>query len=132
MTTTTRPPREGCRMKTLIGNLTHDPNLRYSAKGEPWTTCGLAVNGDEESRFYDLVTFGSTAMRLARLPKGALVSVVGKVETTAWTDHVGRARTGRRMVAQDLADAPVPEDPAMDMVRTILRAPDPFAVRGAR
>jgi single-strand DNA-binding protein len=71
---------------TLVGNLTRDPELRYSAGGAPVLSLGLAVNrrkkvGDdweEETSFFNAVCFGSLAENLAAtVSKGNRVLLVG-------------------------------------------------------
>ena len=98
---------------TLAGNLTRDPELRFSTKGTAWCTAGLAVNrrrrlddgGYEElpPEFYELVCFGDLAERVAEcLAKGDRVVVTGRVETETWTGHDGTERTTRKLVADDV------------------------------
>ena len=60
---------------TRVGNLTRDPELRYSAKGAAWATTALAVDrrkrcddGTWEEmvpEFYDMVCFGDLAENVA-------------------------------------------------------------------
>ena len=64
---------------TRIGNLTRDPELRYSAKGAAWVTTALAVDrrvrndggrvgGHVPPSILDLVCFGGLAEDMASLP----------------------------------------------------------------
>ena len=98
---------------TLAGNLTRDPELRFSTKGTAWCTAGLAVNrrrrlddgGYEElpPEFYELVCFGDLAERVAEcLAKGDRVVVTGRVETETWTGHDGAERTTTKLLADDV------------------------------
>jgi single-strand DNA-binding protein len=98
---------------TRIGNLTKDPELRYSAKGKAWTTAALAVDRrkrcedgtweDLDPAFYDLVCFGDLAENVAEcLARGDRVVVYGKVEETNWTGRDDVDRTGQKLVADDI------------------------------
>lgn len=109
-TTTVNPAK--VRYRTLAGNLTRDLELRYSAKGAPWCTCGLAVTprvrgdddawADGETVFYDLVCFGDLAEHVADLAKGTRVIAYGKLETEEWTGKDGTERTTEKLVADEV------------------------------
>jgi len=91
----------------LVGNLTGDPELRYSAAGNPWVKCRLSVqpyvpNAVEkpEPVFYDLVCFGTLAENVATTcRKGDRVTVSGRVEDDKWTGRDGTERVTQRIVA---------------------------------
>ncbi len=113
MTTMTGEAPARAIYRTLCGNLTRDPELRFSSKGVAWTTCGLAVNprkrlGDgsyEElpAEFYDLVCFGDTAEHVAEcLTKGDRVLAFGRVEEDSWTAKDGTERTTTKLVCDEL------------------------------
>jgi len=109
-TTETRPTPS----KTAqIGNLTRVPDLRFSAKGTAWATCGLAVShrfrdeaGDwheAEPTFYEIVAFGDLAEHFAESAvKGSRVVVCGRVEEDTWTAKDGTERTGLKLLADDI------------------------------
>ena len=110
-TTTEAPPK--VHYRTLVGNLTRDPELRFSAKGTPWATSGLAVNrrkrlddGTYEelpTEFYELVAFGDTAEHLTEaLAKGDRVIAFGRVETDEWTTRDGELRTTIKLVCDEV------------------------------
>ena len=112
MTTTTEAP-ERVRYRTLCGNLTRDPELRFSSKGVAWATCGLAVNrrrrlddGTYEelaAEFYELLTFGDTAEHLAEsLAKGDRVLAFGRIEDDTWTGRDGEERTTTKLVCDEV------------------------------
>ena len=101
------------RVTTLAGNLTRDPELRFSTKGTAWCTAGLAVtrrrrldNGSYEElspEFYEVVCFGDLAEHVAEcLSKGDRVVVTGRVETETWTGHDGTERATTKLLADDL------------------------------
>ena len=80
----------------LVGNLTRDPELRYTPKGTAVAKIGLAVNrtwrneaGEtkEEVTFVDVDVFGRTAENVGQyLRKGSQVYVEGSLRTRKWTD----------------------------------------------
>ena len=77
----------------LIGNLTKDPDVRYTPTGTPVTTLRLAVTtkskqGDEfkdETLFIDSVVFGRQAENCGQyLSKGSPVLVEGRLRERSW------------------------------------------------
>jgi len=76
-----------------VGNVTNDPELRFSQSGTPLAKFGLAwrpyaPKGEPEAEtvFYEVVSFGSLAEHIAEcLHKGDRVCVVGKDELNRWT-----------------------------------------------
>jgi len=90
---------------SLIGNLTRDPELRYTPQGTAVCTFGLATNrqwktdsGDkkEEAEFHRIVSWNKLAELCAQLlSKGRKVYVEGRLQTRTWTgkDEVQRTTT---------------------------------------
>lgn len=80
----------------LIGNLTRDPELRYTPKGSAVAKCGLAINrtwkneaGEkkEEATFIDFEAWGHTAEALAKFcKKGKSIYVGGRLQLDVWED----------------------------------------------
>lgn len=80
----------------LIGNLTRDPELRYTPKGTAVAKLGLAVNrtwrtetGEtkEEVTFVDVDVFGRTAENVGQyLRKGSPLMVEGRLKLDTWDD----------------------------------------------
>lgn len=78
----------------LIGNLTRDPELRYTPNGTAVVSFGIAVNrvfrdssGEkkEETCFVRVVTFGKQAESCNQyLTKGRLVFVEGRLQNRSW------------------------------------------------
>jgi len=91
-----------------VGNLTRDPELRFSATGTPFTRFGLAYRPwtrkgepEAETTFYEVVSFGSLAEHVAEsLRKGQRVVVVGRGELDTWSDDNGTERTTKKIVAE--------------------------------
>jgi single-strand DNA-binding protein len=113
MTTTPTDAPAKVRYRTLVGNVTREPELRFSAKGTPWCTTGLAVNRrkrlddgtyeDLPAEFFELVCFGDLAEHIAEsLGKGDRVVTFGRLETDEWTAKNGEQRTTEKLVADDI------------------------------
>lgn len=92
----------------LIGNLTKDPELRYTPQGTPVASFRIAVNSrykqGEESReealFIDVVTFGKQAETCSQyLNKGKSVLVEGRLQERKWESD-GQQRSKVEVVAQ--------------------------------
>lgn len=92
----------------LIGNLTKDPELRYTPQGTPVASFRIAVNAryrqGEESRedtlFIDIVTFGKQAETCSQyLSKGKSVLVEGRLQERRWESE-GQQRSKFEVVAQ--------------------------------
>ena len=88
----------------LIGNLTRDPELRYTPKGVAIAKIGLAVNrtwktetGEqkEEVTFIDVDAFGRQAETLAQyVKKGSPLMVEGRLKLDQWDDkQTGQKRS---------------------------------------
>ena len=93
----------------VTGNLTRDPELRYTPKGVAVANVGLASNrkyrqGDEikdEACFIDVTVFGSTAEAVAKhLDKGRKVLVEGRLRFHSWENEVGQKRSKLDVIAE--------------------------------
>lgn len=115
----------------LIGNLTRDPEMRYTPDGQAVTSFGVATNrrwtsksGEqkEDTEFHNIVAWGKLAELCSQLmKKGRKVYLEGRLQTRSWEgkDGVTRQRTEivlADMVLLDAKGAPVeegtPEQPA--------------------
>jgi len=92
----------------LIGNLTKDPELRYTPQGTPVTNLRIAVNtrfgqGDsakEETLFIGVVVLGKAAETCNQyLSKGRPVLVEGRLKESKWESE-GQQRSRFEVVAQ--------------------------------
>jgi len=92
----------------LIGNLTKDPELRYTPSGTAVATFGLAVNhrykqGDElkdDVCFVDVVVFGKQAENVGQyLSKGKGIIVDGRLQQRRWETEEGQKRSKHEVVA---------------------------------
>ncbi len=97
---------------TLIGNLTRDPELRYTPTGAAVCTIGLATNrtwvtdaGEkkEETEFHRVVAWNKLAELCSQLlAKGRKVYVEGRLRTSAWQAQDGSQRTSTEIVIEDM------------------------------
>ncbi|MFQ5507719.1 MAG: single-stranded DNA-binding protein [Leptospirillia bacterium] len=103
----------------LIGNLTRDPELRYTPSGTAVTTLSLAVNHryrqGEENRedvcFIDVVVFGKQAESCSQyLTKGGGVIVDGRLSQRRWEADDGTKRSKHEVVAQNVRFMPRRQD----------------------
>ena len=99
----------------LIGNLTRDPEMRYTPSGTAVATLSLAVNHrfrqGEEMRedvcFIDVVVFGRQAETASQyLQKGGGVIVDGRLSQRRWEAEDGSKRSKHEVVAQNLRFMP--------------------------
>jgi len=99
----------------LIGNLTKNPELRYTPNGTPVTSFGLAVNRryrqaddlKEEVCYIDIVVFGKQAEHCGQyLSKGNGVIVDGRLQQRRWETEDGQKRSKHEVVAQTVTFLP--------------------------
>ena len=97
----------------LIGNLTRDPELRYTPQGTPVCTFGLATNRswtsgeggerNEETEFHRLVAWSKLAEICGQLlKKGRKVYVEGRLQTREWTGQDGQKRNVTEIVMDNM------------------------------
>ena len=97
---------------TLIGNLTRDPELRYTPQGTAVCTFGVATNrewkteaGDkkEDVEFHRIVAWNKLAEICAQLlSKGRKVYVEGRLQTRKWAGQDEVERTTTEIVISDM------------------------------
>jgi len=92
----------------LLGNLTRDPDLRYTPAGMPICEFPIAVHHryrlneelKEEVCFIDVVAFGRIGERSKNyLRKGAQVLVDGRLSQRRWETAEGKQRSKYEVVA---------------------------------
>lgn len=90
---------------SIIGNLTRDPELRYTPSGKAVTDINVAVNsgyGDKkETVFLDVTVWDKTAENVCEyLAKGRQVAVTGRLVQDNWEDReTGQKRSKIKLVA---------------------------------
>lgn len=99
----------------LIGNLTRNPELRYTPSGTPVANFGLAVNRrfrqaddqKEEVCYVDIVVFGKQAEHCGQyLSKGDGAIVDGRLQQRRWETEDGQRRSKHEVVAQSVTFLP--------------------------
>jgi single-strand DNA-binding protein len=96
----------------LIGNLTRDPELRYTPQGTAVCTFGLATNRSwvtdsgekrEEADFHRLVAWNKLAELCSQLlAKGRKIYVEGRLSTRSWTGQDGAQKSVTEIVINDM------------------------------
>jgi single-strand DNA-binding protein len=94
----------------VIGNLTRDPEMKYSPKGVAVTRFGVATNAGKERKpeFHNVVVFGQEgkdgiAGSCAQyLKKGSKVCVVGEHQTQEYEAQDGSKRRSCQIVARQV------------------------------
>lgn len=96
----------------LIGNLTRDPELRYTPQGTAVCTFGLATNRSwttetndkrEETEFHRIVAWNKLAELCSQLLfKGRKVYVEGRLQTRTWTAQDGSQRQATEVVIEEM------------------------------
>jgi len=98
---------------TLVGNVTRDPELRFTNTGQPTATFGLAVNRrwqnrqtqewEEQTSFFDIVCWREMAENVSEsLTRGARVVVCGRLEQRSWETPDGDRRSKVEVVADEV------------------------------
>lgn len=96
----------------LIGNLTRDPELRYTPQGTAVCTFGLATNRNwttdtgekkEEAEYHKIVAWNKLGELCSQLlTKGRKVYVEGRLSTRNWTAQDGSQKTTVEIVIDDM------------------------------
>ena len=94
---------------TVVGNVTRDPELRFTPGGAPVASFGLAWNrkdqNDEEVvSFFDITCWRSLAENVAEsITKGQRVIVYGRLDYRSWENQEGERRSKVEIIADDVA-----------------------------
>ncbi|HSW90155.1 MAG TPA: single-stranded DNA-binding protein [Patescibacteria group bacterium] len=101
-------------MVQLIGNLTRDPELRFTPNGSAVCTIGLATNRSwttqdgggqrqEETTYHRIVVWGKLAEICGQLlKKGAKAYVAGRLQNRKWTNKEGQEKETTEIVADNV------------------------------
>ena len=96
-------------VRQVVGNVTRDPELRYTASGIPVAEFGVAWNtkdkaGNESVSFFDVTCWRDLAEHVAEsLRKGHRVIVHGRLDQNTWETKEGDKRSKVRVMAEDVA-----------------------------
>lgn len=94
----------------LMGNLTRDPEIRYTPKGQAVTDIGLAINRRykvenetrEEVTFVDVTFWGKSAEIIGQyMKKGRPLYVEGRLQLDSWDDKQTGQKKSRLKVIGD-------------------------------
>ena len=99
---------------TLVGNVTRDPELRFTPSGQAVASFGLAVNRrwqdrgsgqwQEQTSFFDVKCWAQMAENVSEsLARGARVVVSGRLEQRSWETEQGDKRSKVEVVADEIA-----------------------------
>jgi single-strand DNA-binding protein len=96
---------------TLVGNLTRDPELRFTQSGQAVASFGIAVsrryqqNGEwqEKTSFFNVTAWGQLGENAASsLQKGARIIVTGRLEQRDYETRDGEKRSAIDVVADEI------------------------------
>lgn len=99
---------------TVVGNLTRDPELRFTPNGTAVSSFGIAVNKRIQNKesgewtssadFFNVVTWFKLAENCAEsLSKGDRVLISGRLSQDTWDDKDGQKRSSYRIIANIVA-----------------------------
>jgi single-strand DNA-binding protein len=98
---------------TIVGNLTRDPEIRYTASGQANARLGMAVSRrwqnrqtqewEERTSFFNVVAWGDMAENISdTLGKGTRVIVNGRLEQRSWETDQGEKRSVVEVIADEI------------------------------
>jgi single-strand DNA-binding protein len=98
---------------TLVGNVTRDPELRFTPTGQATATFGLAVNRrwqnrqtqewEEQTSFFDIVCWREMAENVGEsITRGSRIIVSGRLEQRSWETQDGEKRSRVEVIADEL------------------------------
>jgi single-strand DNA-binding protein len=98
---------------TVVGNLTRDPEIRYTASGQANARLGIAVSRrwqnrqtnewEERTSFFNVVCWGDMAENVSdSIAKGNRIMVQGRLEQRSWETEQGEKRTVVEIIADEV------------------------------
>lgn len=92
---------------TIVGNITQDPELRFTSSGLAVCNFSVAVNSGKDEKkktsYFDVVTFEQLAEDVAEsLSQGLRVIVTGRLQQSSWEDQEGNKRSKVEVVADEV------------------------------
>ena len=95
----------------IIGNVTRDPEMRYTPAGQSVTSFGVATNRrwndkdgnlQEATEFHDVVAWGKLAEIITQIiKKGNRIYIEGRLQTRQWEGQDGAKRQRTEIIAQN-------------------------------
>lgn len=97
----------------ILGNLTRDPEMRYTGNGQAVSSFAVATNrkwkgrdgapDGEDTQYHDIVVWGKQAEAITpMLKKGGPVFVEGRLQTRNWEGQDGVKRYKTEIVADNI------------------------------
>lgn len=126
----------------LIGNLTRDPDMRYTPQGTAVCTFGVATNRSwttdsgekkEDVEFHNIVAWTKLAEICAQLlKKGRKVYVEGRLSTRSWQGQDGTQKQRTEVVISDMVilDKKTDEPAGIEVPETVVEPPEPAPAKG--
>ena len=98
---------------TVVGNLTRDPEIRYTASGQANARLGIAVSRrwqnrqtnewEERTSFFNVVCWGDMAENVSdSIAKGNRIMVQGRLEQRSWETEQGEKRSVVEIIADEV------------------------------
>jgi single-strand DNA-binding protein len=98
---------------TLVGNITRDPELRFTGSGQAKVNFGLAVNRrwqnrqtsewEEQTSFFNVIAWGEMGENVSEsMGKGARVIVSGRLEQRSYETEDGEKKQVFEIVADEI------------------------------
>jgi single-strand DNA-binding protein len=98
---------------TVVGNVTRDPELRFTPSGQAIATFGLAVNRrwqnrqtqewEEQVSFFDITCWAQLGQNVSdTLVKGSRAIVTGRLEQRSWETDQGEKRSKIEIIADEV------------------------------
>src|SRR3977135_2015474 len=118
---------------SLVGNITRDPELRFTPSGQATASFGVAVNRrwqnrqtqewEEATSFFDVVCWAQLAEHAAEsLSRGARVVVTGRLDQRSWENQEGEKRSKIEITADE--DSPCLKRATDQITKNERRSPD--------
>lgn len=95
----------------IIGNLTRDPEMRYTPNGQPVASFAVATNrrwkdkdgnNQDETQYHEIVAWGKLAEIVSQiLKKGNKVYIEGRLQTRNWEAQDGSRRQRTEIIAEN-------------------------------
>jgi len=125
---------------SIVGNITRDPELRFTPTGQATASFGVAVNRRWQNRqtqeweeavsFFDVVCWAQLAENVAQsLTRGSRVVVTGRLDQRSWENDQGEKRSKIEITADEVA--PSLRWATVDITKNERRAPDGAVPAGA-
>lgn len=123
----------------LMGNLTQEPNLKFTTNGNQVLTLSIATNrsykkGDaweDKVTYHNIEAWGNLATKVGeRVKKGTRVYIEGRLEIDSWDGDDGNKRYRAKIIAQNIILIDRYIDPR-DNTAQVEPEPEPEATQGS-